>query len=137
MLIVALISTVLLLVWMGFFMMGSLPLLVLKHDTPLDSRFIRELFKVYYVALMATGAVGALSFALAGRAAIALALSAVAGLGFLGRRWFIPRMDGVRVTMTADDASAIRRFRRLHIAGMLLNVVLLGAFCFGMTRVSL
>ena len=52
MLIVALISTVVLLVWMGFFMMGSLPLLILKHDTPVDSRFIRGLFNVYYVALM-------------------------------------------------------------------------------------
>jgi len=34
--VIALIATVILLVWMGFFMMGSLPLLVLKHDTPLD-----------------------------------------------------------------------------------------------------
>jgi hypothetical protein len=137
MLIVALISTVLLLVWMGFFMMGSLPLLILKHDTPVDARFIRGLFKVYYMAIMTTGAVGALSSALAGRPAIALALAAVAALGFAGRHWFILRMDLVRSTMTADDAFAIRRFRRLHVAGMLLNVVLLAAFCVGMTRVSL
>lgn len=137
MLILALISTVVLLVWMGFFMMGSLPLLVLKHDTPLDSRFIRGLFNVYYVAIMTTGIVGALSSALAGRSAVALALIFVAGIGFAGRHWFISRMDMVRSTMTADDSSAIRKFRRLHIAGMLLNVVLLAAFCFGMTRVSL
>lgn len=51
----ALIATVLLLVWMGFFMMGSLPLLILKHDTPLDSRFIRGLFNVYYLAVILTG----------------------------------------------------------------------------------
>lgn len=137
MLIVALISTVLLLVWMGFFMMGSLPLLVLKHDTPVDSRFIRGLFKVYYVAIMATGAVGALSSALGGRPAIALGLGGVASMGFAGRHWFIARMDVVRSTMTADDASAIRRFRQLHIAGMVANVVLLAAFCVGMTRISL
>src|SRR4051794_37478727 len=60
MLIVALISTVALLVWMGFFMMGSLPLLILKHDTPLDARFIRGLFNVYYLALVSTATVGAL-----------------------------------------------------------------------------
>jgi hypothetical protein len=78
MLIVALISTVALLVWMGFFMMGSLPLLILKHDTPLDSRFIRGLFNVYYLAVMATAGVGALSYALAGRPLIALALGCVA-----------------------------------------------------------
>ena len=137
MLIVALISTVVLLVWMGFFMMGSLPLLILKHDTPVDSRFIRGLFNVYYMAIMAVGAVGALSSAIGGRLLIALALSCVAGIGFAGRHWFIARMDIVRSTMTAEDASAIRQFRRLHIAGMLANVVLLATFCFGMTRVTL
>lgn len=136
MLIVALISSVVLLVWMGFFMMGSLPLLILKHDTPVDSRFIRGLFNVYYVALISTATVGALGGALAGRAAIALAFACVVGIGFAGRRWLVARMDLVRSTMTADDSSAIAQFRRLHIAGMLANVALLAVFCFGLTRVS-
>jgi hypothetical protein len=137
MLILALISAVVLLVWMGFFMMGSLPLLVLKHDTPVDSRFIRGLFDLYYRTIMATGLVGAASAALAGRAEAALALGAVAAIGCAGRRWFIARMDLLCCTMTADDSFAIRKFRRLHIGGMLLNVLLLAAFCFGLTRVSL
>jgi hypothetical protein len=137
MLIVALISTVALLVWMGFFMMGSLPLLVLKHDTPLDSRFIRGLFNVYYLAIMITATVGAVSYALAGRAVIALALACVAALGFAGRYWLVSRMDLVRSTMTADDSLAIQRFRRLHITGMLINVAALAGYCFGMTQVSL
>ena len=137
MLILALISAVVLLVWMGFFMMGSLPLLVLKHDTPLDSRFIRGLFNLYYVAILATGIVGAASAAIAGRAAAALGLGFVAAVGFAGRHWFIARMDLVRSTMTADDSLAIRKFRRLHIVGMLLNVLLLAAFCVGLTRVAL
>ncbi len=136
MLIVALISTVALLVWMGFFMMGSLPLLILKHDTPLDSRFIRGLFNVYYLALMPTATVGASSYALAGRPGIALALGCVAMLGFAARHWFVGRMDTLRSTMTADDAVAIARFRRLHVAGMLLNVLTLAACCIGMTQVS-
>ena len=137
MLILALISAVVLLVWMRFFMMGSLPLLVLKHDTPLDSRFIRGLFNLYYMAIMATGMVGAASAAIAGRAAAALGLGVVAAIGFAGRHWFVARMDLVRSTMTADDSLAIRKFRRLHIVGMLLNVLLLGSFCVGLTRVSL
>jgi len=137
MLIVAMISAVVLLVWMGFFMMGSLPLLILKHDTPVDSLFIRGLFNVYYVAIMSTAAIGALSCAFAGRLTLALAMSCVAGLGMAGRYWLVSHMDRVRSTMTADDSSAIGRFRRLHIAGMLLNVLLLAAFCVGLTRVSL
>lgn len=137
MLIVALISTVALLVWMGFFMMGSLPLLVLKHDTPLDSRFIRGLFNVYYVAIMITATIGAVSYALAGRPAIAFALACVTTLGFAGRYWLVSRMDLIRSTMTAEDSSAIQQFRRLHITGMLINVALLAGYCFGMTQVSL
>src|SRR4249919_2509207 len=136
MLILALISAVVLLVWMGFFMMGSLPLLVLKHDTPVDSRFIRGLFNLYYVAIMATGIVGAASAAVAGRAVAAMGLGFVAAIGFAGRHWFVARMDLVRSTMTADDSLAIRKFRRLHVAGMLLNVLLLAAFCVGLTRVA-
>lgn len=137
MLIVALISTVALLVWMGFFMMGSLPLLVLKHDTPLDARFIRGLFNVYYLAIVITAAVGTTSYALVGKPAIACAFASVVMLGLGGRYWLVPRMDVVRSTMTADDSVTIRQFRRLHIAGMLVNVVLLAAYCFGMTKVSL
>jgi len=136
MLVVALISNALLLVWMGFFMMGSLPLLILKHDTPVDARFIRGLFNVYYTAILATGTVGALSYAFAGRAIIAIVLGAVAAIGFAGRRWVIAHMDAVRSAITADDLPAIRRFRRLHIAGMLLNVAMLAVVFVGMLRIS-
>lgn len=137
MLIISLMSTVALLVWMGFFMLGSLPLLVLKHDTPLDSRFIRGLFNVYYLAIMITGAAGALSWTLAGRPNFAVAVGILALVGLAGRHWMIGRMDALRATMTADDAAGIARFRRLHIAGMLLNFMLLAALCVGMTKVSL
>ena len=49
-------ATVALLCTMAFFMMGSLPLLILKHDTPRDARFIRGLFALYYAAVMVVGA---------------------------------------------------------------------------------
>ena len=126
-----------LLVWMGFFMMGSLPLLILKHDTPVDSRFIRGLFNLYYMAIMATGIVGALQRRLRRTrrrrprdSAPSRRSASRAGIGS------IARMDAVRSTITADDARAIRRFRRLHIAGMLLNVVMLAVVFVGMLRIS-
>ncbi len=132
----ALIATVTLLVWMGFFMMGSLPLLVLKHDTPLDARFIRGLFNVYYTAITITAGVGALSYALSDHVGFALAFGCMAALGLAGRRGIVARMDRLRSTMTVDDSSAIRQFRRLHITGMLLNVLLLALYCVGMVRVT-
>lgn len=64
-------------------------------------------------------------------------MGCVAAFGLAGLRWFIARMDAVRSTMTPDDSAAIGQFRRLHISGMVLNVVLLAGFCIGMTQVSL
>jgi hypothetical protein len=135
--VIALIATVVLLVWMGFFMMGSLPLLVLKHDTPLDSRFIRGLFNVYYLAVMLTASAAALSYTWAGKPAFALGMAFIAAWAFALRRWIIiPRMDMLRHTIPAADTS-IFRFRRLHVAGMMLNVAQLATVAWALTRLGL
>ncbi|HET7834221.1 MAG TPA: hypothetical protein VFL43_00310 [Variovorax sp.] len=135
--VMALIPTVLLLVWMGFFMMGSLPLLVLKHDTPLDSRFIRGLFNVYYLAVMLTAGAAALGYAWTAKPAFALGMACIATLAFALRRWLvIPRMDLLRDSIPASD-TAISRFRRLHIVGMMLNVAELATVAWALTRLGL
>ncbi|WP_431124630.1 hypothetical protein [Variovorax paradoxus] len=135
--VIALIATVILLVWMGFFMMGSLPLLVLKHDTPLDSRFIRGLFNVYYVAVMLTASAAALSYAWSGKSAFAIGMALIAVLAFALRRWIIiPRMDLLRHTIPATGTS-IFRFRRLHVAGMMLNMAQLCTVAWALTRLGL
>nr|WP_301334508.1 hypothetical protein [Variovorax dokdonensis] len=122
---------------MGFFMMGSLPLLVLKHDTPLDARFIRGLFNVYYVAVTLTASAAALSFAWTGNAAFAVGMGFVATLAFALRRWIvIPRMDVLRDSIPASDAS-IFQFRRLHVVGMVLNVTQLGTVAWSLTKLAL
>ena len=129
-------STVALLCTMGFFMMGSLPLLILKHDTPVDARFIRSLFALYYAAVMVTGGIAAVAYALTGRPVFALGMAAVALLAVLLRRVIVGRMDALRATMTPDDAPGIAGFRRLHIRGMLINVVQLGVVVWALTRLS-
>lgn len=135
--VMSLIATVVLLVWMGFFMMGSLPLLVLQHDTPLDARFIRGLFNVYYLAVMPTASAAALGYAWIGRPLFALGMACIAALAFSLRRWLIiPRMDALRGAALATD-TAILQFRRLHIAGMVLNVAQLAAVAWALTRLGL
>src|SRR5947207_5486116 len=98
MLVVALISTVALLVWMGFFMLGSLPLMILKHDTPLDARFIRGLFDVYYKAVIVVAAAGTLADALASRPALTVGMAAIGAVAFWSRRVILSRMDSLRAT---------------------------------------
>jgi hypothetical protein len=130
-------ATVALLVWMGFFMMGSLPLIILKHDTPMDARFIRGLFNVYYWAVLATATIGAVAFTLAGRAPFAFLMGGIALLAAAGRRWILRRMDRLRGSMNADDTRGISQFRRLHVTGMLLNVAQLGIVVVAMTQIRM
>lgn len=128
------VTIVILLVWMGFFMFGSLPLMILKHDTPLDARFIRGLFDVYYKAVLVTAAAGLLANAIAGRAALAIGMAAIALIALWSRRSILARMDQLRAVMTATDADRIRQFRMLHTWGMVLNVTQLAAVCVGLVK---
>jgi hypothetical protein len=130
-------ATVALLVWMGFFMMGSLPLLILKHDTPVDARFIRGLFNVYYWAVIVTAALASAAFSLAGMPPFALLMGGIAVLAVATRHKVIVHMDLLRAAMTTTDAPRIARFRRLHVAGMLLNVLQLGCVVAAITQLRL
>ena len=126
--IISLISIVALLAWMIYFMMGCLPLLILKHDDPSDSQLIRSFFDVYYLVLMGIAAVGTLSSAVSDRRLLATAIACIALIGFAARRVIVSRMDRLRGTMSATNALAIQTFRRLHIGGIVFNIFLLAGF---------
>lgn len=133
---IALLSLIALLLPMVFFLFASPPLLVLKHDTPQDARFIRGLFNTCYMMVVVVAGISALGHAAVGQATLALAMAAVAVFVLSVRRWFVSRMDLLGGVIAAGDVSAISRFRRLHIAGMLLNLVQLPLVAWGMTRLS-
>lgn len=133
---IVLLSTIALLLPMVFFMFASPPLLVLKHDTPQDARVIRTLFHVHYTLVLAVAGLGALGLAWVGRTTHALALAGVAAFVLALRRWIIPRMDMLRGTMAHGDAVARSAFRRLHVAGMLLNMVQLVVVVWGIAPMA-
>jgi hypothetical protein len=135
--VLALATTVVLLVFMGYFMLGSLPLLVLKHDTPTDARFIRGFFNVYYRAVLLAAIVSAVAYAFAGQPLFCAGMTALAIVVEAARRVVLSRMDYLRGVMTADDAAAIAKFRRIHIGGMVLNAAQLAALGFGITQLGL
>jgi hypothetical protein len=122
-LIAALFFTVALLVTTAYFLLGSVPLLVLKHDTPLDARFVRGFFNTYYLGAMTTAGVAAVSYALAGNPGFAAGAAALAVLATILRRRVIEKMDVLRVEMQASGADAIPRFRRTHVFAILVNLV--------------
>ena len=121
-LIAALVFTVALMVTHAYFLFGSVPLLVLKHDTPLDARFVRGFFNTYYLASFYTADATALSLAWAGRPALALCAAGLALLAAFLRRTAIRKMDLLRTEVERDNARAIPAFRRVHLAAILSNL---------------
>ena len=129
-------SIVILMFSMVVFMFATPPLLVLKHDTPVDGRFIRGLFNLYYIGVMSIAAVGAAGCVLIGQRALAVAMGGLVVVVFGIRRWVIANMDRLRDAITRGESTAVPRFRRLHMTGMVLNVVQLGAVAWVMTRLA-
>jgi hypothetical protein len=121
-LIAALFFTVALLVVTAYFILGSVPLLILKHDTPLDSRFVRGFFNTYYLAAMFTASATAVSYAFAGRLVFAAGAAALALLATVLRRMVIPKMDSLRAQIQVSGPNAIPGFRRIHVTAILLNL---------------
>ena len=134
--IVALFFTVALLVTTAYFIMGSLPLLVLKHDTPLDARFVRGFFNIYYVAALLTAGAASISYAIAGRPGIALGAAALAAIAFALRKMVIPKMDALGAQIQSDYMDAIPGFRKIHVAAICINFVQLVAIVWSLIAVS-
>ena len=120
--IAALFFTVALLVTTGYFILGSIPLLVLKHDTPLDARFVRAFFNIYYVAAVVTASATAISYAFAGRPGLAAGAAALALIAIVLRKKIIPKMDALGTQIQSNAMDAIPGFRRTHVTAIAINI---------------
>ena len=132
----ALLFTVALLVTTAYFLMGSLPLLVLKHDTPLDARFVRGFFNLYYVTAFATATATAISFVFAGRPGIAAGAAALAVVAVVLRKRIIPKMDALGAQIQSNYMEAIPGFRRMHLTAILINLAQLVAIVWTLISLS-
>ena len=136
-LVVALVFTVILLVITAYFLMGSMPLLILKHDTPLDARFVRGFFNTYYVAATYAAGATSLSYAVAGRFVFAAGAAGLAVVTIFLRRTVMQRMDSLRAELHANAASAIAAFRRTHLAAILANLAQLALIVWSLVALPL
>lgn len=132
-----LVSTVLLLMSLVFSVLSSTPLLILKHDVPMDSRIIRQVFHYCYRMIAIMGAAAAIAFALAGRPLLSACLGSIALLAIVLHRVMLTRMDALRPPMHSGDRSAISRFRQLHVTGVALHLTQLVALTWGITQIAL
>ncbi len=128
--------TVVLLVTTAYFLLGGLPLLVLQHEVPLDARFVRSFFNVYYKAAFWAAAGASVSYALWGRFAFAAGAAALAALAWFLRRQLVPAMQQLATQIETNADGAIRRFRRVHGAALLVNLVQLVVLVWGTIQLS-
>ncbi|MDM0075205.1 hypothetical protein QTH90_12475 [Variovorax sp. J2P1-59] len=128
--------TVALLVTTAYFIMGSIPLLILKHDTPLDARFVRGFFNIYYVAAFMTATATAISYAIAGRPGLAVGAAALAMIAIVLRKKIIPKMDALGAQIQSNYMDAIPGFRRTHITAILINIAQLAAIVWSLVALG-
>jgi hypothetical protein len=133
----ALVSTVLLLMSLGFSVLGTTPLLVLKHLQPMDARVIRQVFHYCYrmVALLALAA--CLGNALEDRMALSVYTGFIALWVLVLHRWMLARMDALRTLMQAGASDAVRRFRFVHALGVLMNMALFALAIGAISQITL
>src|SRR4051794_30827248 len=134
---IALVSTVLLLMFLGFSVLGSTPLLILKHDVAMDSRVVRQVLHYCFRLITFAAGVGSAAYAFAGRPFMSLGLACITAIALFMHDWLLNRMDALRTTMHDGDTAALARFRKLHIAAIVLNGTQLVALGFAMTKVTL
>jgi hypothetical protein len=119
----ALLFTVLSLATRAYFVLGGLPLLILKHDVPLDARFVCSFFRLAYRLAFVTAAGLAVSHALSGQRWLTAGATGLVLVALGERSLLVPAMrmqgDGIQ----RDDPVAIRRFRRLHSTVLAILVV--------------
>lgn len=97
-----------------YYLLGGLPLLVLKHDEPLDANFIRSFFSMY-CTLALWAAVGAcLSYIAWGRPGFAAGAACLAALVEAMRRHLLPQLQAAGEQLARTGAPGVMRFRQLH-----------------------
>jgi hypothetical protein len=106
-----------------YFLLGSVPLLILKHDTPVDGKFIRSFFNLYYRMAAFVAAAATLSYAFSDRPWFAVGAAVLAVLSVVLRRTIIAKMDLLRSQIQTAGLEAIPEFRKTHIQAVLISLV--------------
>lgn len=119
----ALLFTVLLLAVTTYFLLGSIPLLLLKHDNPIDGRFIRSFYITYFRIAICVAVSTVLSYLMASRLALALGASGVTLLTLFLRSRLIPMMDRLNAQIRDHHVVAIPEFRKVHKSAITINML--------------
>jgi len=118
----ALLFTVLLLMVTAYFFLGSVPLLILKHDNPVDAKFVKSFYDTYYRIAFVVALGATVSYALSARPAFAVGAAVIMALTWALRGRFLPRMDRLGEQIQSNDLVSIPEFRKIHKTAIWINL---------------
>ena len=132
---VSLFFTVAMLAVTAYFLFGSIPLLILKHDNNMDSKFIRSFYITYFKFAIVVSTAAAISYAAAFRPIQAMGAFAIAILTLVLRFKLIPQLEQRGSEIREDrNLMAIPEFRKIHRNAITLNfaqlITVLGSLSF-------
>jgi hypothetical protein len=132
---VSLFFTVAMLAVTAYFLFGSIPLLILKHDNNIDSKFIRSFYITYFKFAIVVSTAAAISYAAAFRPIQAMGAFAIAILTLVLRFKLIPQLEQRGSEIREDrNLMAIPEFRKIHRNAITLNfaqlITVLGSLSF-------
>jgi hypothetical protein len=118
---IALFFTVILLAVTTYFLLGSIPLLTLRHDHPMDARFVRSFYVTYFKMAFVAALAATASYAFAGRPLLALGAVTIAGMTVYVRSQLVSQMAAWGSQIGLEGAAAIRSFRKTHRRAIAIN----------------
>ncbi len=121
----SLLSLVLLIFPMGYFLITSPTFLFVRLDIPQVRTLMRTHFSGFLLWLAAFAGLSAVVAAAAGRPSLAALPATIFIVSIVARRWFLARFDREIAAQDRGDPAATRRMRRLHVGGMLTNAAAL------------
>ncbi|RVT98783.1 DUF4149 domain-containing protein [Rhodovarius crocodyli] len=122
---IALLAVSLCLGGMAFFSFCVAPLTFSRLPPEHAKTFIRAIFPLYYLYIIGTAIAAAIALMPMSGMASAL-MAGVAFVAFWLRQALTPRINALRDQSEAGDANAERRFRRLHKASVIANLIQIG-----------
>lgn len=122
MLTVAILITSALFGSMLFFSFVMAPLIFANLEAPVAGRLIRAVFPWYYLLLLVLSGLAGIALATAAPLEAGILL-AIASMAAFSRQVLMPNINKLRDKSQAGDRSAERRFRQLHGASVLINMV--------------
>lgn len=107
---------------MLYFVAGVAPVLFKVLSGPDAGRFVRALFKIYYVFFAVSSALAAVFAGMGGRLTEAALLAVIAAGFVVARQGLMPRINALRDRVLAGEHGVEPAFKALHRSSVFLNL---------------